>query len=156
MKTYNRSIVGKVCLQLTIFIALTLSSIAYAQTSKENKQYQERSIDTSRTVTQKSTPTKLTLEQENPAKNNNGYPITYSKKSGEAQIVLDKSYYEKELIRIDQHIKAIDTKIAYVNNIAEEKSKAQASGWFENMEANRSKLIEDRKATMEKIKSFND
>ena len=104
MKTYNRNIVGKACLQLTIFIALTLSSLAFAQTSKENKQYQERSIDTSRTVTQKSTPTKLTLEQENPAQNNNEYPITYSKKSGDAQIVLDKSYYEKELIRIDQHI----------------------------------------------------
>ena len=156
MKTYNQNIVGKACLQLTIFIALTLSSLAFAQTSKEIKQYQERSIDTSRTVTQKSTPTKLTLEQENPAQNNTEYPITYSKKSGEAQIVLDKSYYEKELIRIDQHIKAIDGKIAFVNSKPEEKSKALASGWFESMAANRSELIEDREATLKKIESFND
>ena len=155
MKTYNRNIVGKACLQLTIFIALTLSSIAYAQTSKENKQYQERSIDTSRTVTQKSTPTKLTLEQENPAKNTNGYPITYSKKSGEAQIVLDKSYYEKELIRIDQHIAAIDLKVSSISSDQNEKEKAESQGWFDQMNSTREELKAEREQILLKLKSFN-
>jgi hypothetical protein len=155
MKTYNRNIVGKACLQLTIFIALTLSSIAYAQTSKENKQYQERSIDTSRTVTQKSTPTKLTLDQENPAKNTNGYPITYSKKSGEAQIVLDKSYYEKELIRIDQHIAAIDLKVSSISSDQNEKEKAESQGWFDQMNSTREELKAERAQILVKIKSFN-
>jgi hypothetical protein len=156
MKTIKPTIVGKTCLHLSVYIVLIFSSLANAQTPKDNKQFQERSIDTSRTVTQKSTPTKLTLEQQNPAQNNTEYPITYSKKSGEEQIVLDQLYYEKELIRIDQHIKAIDGKIAFVNSKPEEKSKAQASGWFENMTANRSKLIEDREATLKKIESFKD
>ncbi len=156
MKTFNPNVVGKTCLHLSAYIVLIFSSLANAQTSKDNKQFQERSIDTSRAVTQKSTPTKLTLEQQNPAQNNTEYPITYSKKSGEAQIVLDKSYYEKELIRIDQHIKAIDGKIAFVNSKPEEKSKALASGWFESMAANRSELIEDRETTLKKIESFND
>ena len=155
MKTYNRNIVGKACLQLTIFIALTLSSIAYAQTSKENKQYQERSIDTSRTVTQKSTPTKLTLDQENPAKNTNGYPITYSKKSGEAQIVLDKSYYEKELIRIDQHIAAIDLKVSSISSDQNEKEKAESQGWFDQMNSTMEELKAERAQILVKIKSFN-
>ena len=155
MKTYNQNIVGKACLQLTIFIALTLSSLAFAQTSKEIKQYQERSIDTSRTVTQKSTPTKLTLEQENPAQNNTEYPITYSKKSGEAQIVLDKSYYEKELIRIDQHIAAIDIKISTVNSDQNENEKAQSQGWFDQITRTREELTAERAQILVKIKSFN-
>ena len=155
MKTYNRNIVGEACLQLAIFIALTLSSLAYAQTSKENKQYQERSIDTSRTVTQKSTPTKLTLDQENPAKNTNGYPITYSKKSGEAQIVLDKSYYEKELIRIDQHIAAIDLKVSSISSDQNEKEKAESQGWFDQMNSTREELKAERAQILVKIKSFN-
>lgn len=155
MKTYNRNIVGKACLQLAIFIALTLSSLAFAQTSKENKQYQERSIDTSRTVTQKSTPTKLTLEQENPAQNNTEYPITYSKKSGEAQIVLDKSYYEKELIRIDQHIAAIDLKVSSIRSDQNEKEKAESQGWFDQMNSTREELKAERAQILVKIKSFN-
>jgi hypothetical protein len=67
-------------------------------------------------------------------------PVTISKKAGEAQVVHDNTYYQNEIAKIDNHINAINTKIAYVNNDPVEKSNAIASGWFDEMELYKTKL----------------
>ncbi len=152
MKTKVLKIIVKLYLY---FIVFTLSFFSNAQTSGESKGFEPRSIDTTLNVTQKRTPTPLKLVQEKTSSSNSSYPITYSKKPGENQIILDKAFYQKELIRIDQHIKAIDNKCAYINSNPEEKIKAQESGWFEKMSSTRTRLTEEREITVQKINSLN-
>lgn len=60
--------------------------------------------------------------------------VSITKKKGQSQVVHNKAFFESELVRIDNHINAINTKIAYVNQNEEERLKAIESGWFEDME----------------------
>lgn len=60
--------------------------------------------------------------------------VSITKKKGQPQVVHNKAYYEGELLRIDNHINAINAKIAAVNLDEVEKTKANESGWFEDME----------------------
>lgn len=60
--------------------------------------------------------------------------VSITKKKGQPQVVHNKAYFEGELLRIDNHINAINAKIASVNLDEEEKAKAIESGWFEDMD----------------------
>lgn len=60
--------------------------------------------------------------------------VSITKKKNQPQVIHNKAYFENELVRIDNHINAINTKIVYVNQNEEERLKAIESGWFEDME----------------------
>lgn len=60
--------------------------------------------------------------------------VSITKKKGQPQVVHNKAYFEGELVRIDNHINAINAKIETVNQNEEERLSAIESGWFEDME----------------------
>lgn len=78
-------------------------------------------------------------------------PVTISKKAGESQVVHNDAYYQNEIAKIDNHIASINTKIAYVNADPVEKANATASGWFEDMNLYKSKLIAQKELLQSKL-----
>ena len=78
-------------------------------------------------------------------------PVTISKKAGESQVIHNDAYYHNEIAKIDNHIASINTKIAYVNADPVEKANATASGWFEDMNLYKSKLIAQKELLQSKL-----
>ena len=60
--------------------------------------------------------------------------VTMSISAGESQVIHNDAYYQKKIAQIDAQISAINTKISIVNADAQEKSIANNSGWFADME----------------------
>lgn len=52
---------------------------------------------------------------------------------------------------IDAHIKAIDTKVAYINSDQTKKEKAEKDGWFTDMQRIKEELIMERTLLMSKL-----
>ncbi|MCH2228861.1 MAG: hypothetical protein MK105_00855 [Crocinitomicaceae bacterium] len=67
-------------------------------------------------------------------------PVTISKYAGQQQVVHDNSYYQNEIAKINEHLLAIDQKIAYMNADPNRQADAQANGWFIQMDDIKSKL----------------
>jgi hypothetical protein len=112
-----------------------------------------RSADTTLKVTQKKTPsTDPTVKTVSVSTQQ--YPITISKKNGEEQVVHDEAYWNKELERINLHIKAIDAKIESINADPAKKSKAENDGWFDDMSKTKSSLIQDRENALKELEKF--
>ena len=76
---------------------------------------------------------------------------TISKKAGQAQVTHDEAYYHSEIIKINEHLDAINKKIEFVNNDPIEKSKATESGWFEDMGNIKRRLNSKKKIYEEKL-----
>lgn len=92
----------------TFLFVLLFTSFSYSQTSEQatpNDWHSENSVD--------------------------GI-VTISKSKNKPQVVHNKSFYESEVVKIDNHIAAINSKIATVNS-EEQLNEAIESGWFDNM-----------------------
>lgn len=74
------------------------------------------------------------------------YPITISIKKGEEQVVHDQNFYQSEIKRIDDHIKAIDDKIQWTiqNGIVD-------SEWLMDMERIKSELRKEKSEILQKL-----
>jgi hypothetical protein len=83
------------------------------------------------------------------------YPITISKRVGEEKVVHDEEYLTKEIIRIENHIKAIDFKIENVSSDITKKTKAEKDGWFDQMNKIKFSLLEKKIKLELELKSIN-
>lgn len=66
--------------------------------------------------------------------------VTITKKKNQPQVIHNEEFFKTEILRIDNHIEAINSKISSVNSDQTSKSEAEASGWFDDMERIKSEL----------------
>jgi hypothetical protein len=80
------------------------------------------------------------------------YPQTISKKQGEEQVLHDKAYYESEILRLKENLRAIDLKVASVKNDPIAHEEAMEIGWYEQMESTKKMITEQLEAFELKVK----
>lgn len=85
---------------------------------------------------------------------NKNKSVTISKRAGEDQQVHNAQYYLKEIEKVDKHLEAIDSKVDFVSNDPNEKAIAEKNGWFEKMEATKSRLIIKKKSLQSKLEQL--
>ena len=131
--------------KLTTLLCFVVSSCFLNAQEKQDINTHIKKVDNS------TQPFKSKSNSGHVAKSELNQPVTISKKAGEAQQVHDDAYYQKEIAKIDSHLNAINTKIAYVNNNPTEKSNAIASGWFDDMELYKTKLNTQKQLLQSKL-----
>ncbi len=136
-----------------ICLVLTVTLFGFSLHTHAQEKSVARSLDTTLKVSQKKSPTHFEQQQTISAESRD-YPIRISKKAGEEQVVHNEDYLRKELERIDLHIKAIDTKVASVNSDPAKRAKAEAEGWFAQMNSTKESLLIERKEILEALKPY--
>lgn len=69
---------------------------------------------------------------------------TISVRKGESQQVHDKAYYEQKIKDIDELLKAIEVKTAYVKADENENKIAIQNGWYTNMDRVKEESLKQR------------
>jgi len=117
-------------LTTTLFIGLSALITTNAQTIQKSHAV-EKTASTS-SVQKESSSASSTVVLKKPTRTNTASkaatsPQTLSNKSTNAVPVKNKAYY-------DSFIQAIETKMAHIRSNPEAKKKAEAGGWFDQME----------------------
>lgn len=68
------------------------------------------------------------------------YPQTISVQQGNPQVVHDAAYYQAEITRMEDQIKAIDQKIIQVQSDPVSDAEAKKNGWYEQMSQTKEQL----------------
>lgn len=119
-------------------IVLPLFLCVFVQQGRAQNKVIARNIDTSLTISNKKS---VLVNDTKKAHNDQQYPITISKKAGEAQVLHDEHYFLTEIKRIQSHISAIDHKVSVVSNDPVEKERAEKDGWFDQMNSIKKDLL---------------
>lgn len=126
-----------------LLIATTLSYISFGQTAKDvtsNSVDNPVILNQITTVTSDSARIRSASTTNWHSENSRDGVVSISKRRNEPQVVHNKAYFENEIVRIDNHILAINAKIETLNNDPELKSKALDAGWFDDMEQIKNEL----------------
>lgn len=83
------------------------------------------------------------------------YPQTYTVDVSGEQVLMDKAYYQQQLVNVNYLIQSIDSKVEYIKSSPEEDAQAKASGWYQQMENNRKDAEAKKVELAKKIESFN-
>lgn len=122
-KNYNASLI----------IALTLLVVGFLSTPLLAQQIKR--IPTSKqvpTVRKEIERTEVTQKEE--------YPQTISVQQGNTQVVHDAAFYQAEITRIEDQIKAIDQKISQVQSDPVADAEAKKNGWYNQMNQTKQQL----------------
>lgn len=137
-------------------LLLIVSTTLYSQTKdrpQQNKLTDKKALKATQqpqtTTTSNSTTTENSSNSNSPS-----YPISYTVDASGNQETMDKAYYEKQLVGVNDLIEAIDYKVNFVKNNPEENAKALNSGWFEQMKRSRLNAEKRKLEIQEKIQSF--
>lgn len=110
-----------------------------------------KAIQTSPTPTNTISNTTINTVEET----SSSYPQTYTVDAGGKQVLMDKSYYQQQLVNVNYLIQSIDSKVEYIKSSPEEDAQAKANGWYQQMEKNKKDAESKKIELAKKIESFN-
>ena len=115
-------------LAVLTLLALTLQSHAvFAQQVK-------------RVSTSKQIPTVRREIQRSEVTQKESYPQTISVQQGNPQVVHDAAFYQSEISRMEDQIKAIDQKVILVQSDPDADAEAKKNGWYDQMNLTKDQL----------------
>ena len=77
--------------------------------------------------------------------------FTISKKAGEDQVLHDNAYYTSQIVKINQNLSAINQKIQLIKNDEDQNAEAISSGWIDDMENIKTRLLSKKAAYQKKL-----
>jgi hypothetical protein len=118
----------------SLFIALTLLVVGFLSTPLLAQQIK-------RVPSTKQVPTVRKEIERTEVTQKEAYPQTISVQQGNTQVVHDSAFYQAEITRLEDQIKAIDQKISQVQSDPVADAEAKKNGWYNQMNQTKQQLF---------------